>query len=184
MAKVPSGKTAANWDGAGAVWFKIWEEKATFTSAGPKWTTSQGKHRKKRAVRVWRKVVPKTDCRSSRCGFALRRHSQVPCLGRIPAACRASRPARRLGCRRCSVLRGLCPDQRERRWKQDRLGQQSRVVPGGIQPQRPGHPLPAVLAHPDELPEPWTGCYFLLRERSLVCAGCLEVIAQVSSRKS
>lgn len=29
MAKVPSGSTAANWDGSGAVWFKIYEDAPT-----------------------------------------------------------------------------------------------------------------------------------------------------------
>ena len=29
MAKVPSGKTAANWDGSGTVWFKIYEQGPT-----------------------------------------------------------------------------------------------------------------------------------------------------------
>lgn len=32
LAKVPSGKTAANWDGSGAVWFKVYEKGPTFTS--------------------------------------------------------------------------------------------------------------------------------------------------------
>jgi hypothetical protein len=29
LAKVPSGKTAANWDGSGSVWFKIYEDNVT-----------------------------------------------------------------------------------------------------------------------------------------------------------
>jgi len=29
LAKVPAGKTAANWDGSGAVWFKVWEQGPT-----------------------------------------------------------------------------------------------------------------------------------------------------------
>lgn len=29
MAKVPSGKTAANWDGSGSVWFKIYQDEPT-----------------------------------------------------------------------------------------------------------------------------------------------------------
>lgn len=33
MAKVPSGKTAANWDGSGSVWFKVFE-------AGPNYGSS------------------------------------------------------------------------------------------------------------------------------------------------
>ncbi|KAF2476502.1 uncharacterized protein BDR25DRAFT_375416 [Lindgomyces ingoldianus] len=41
MAKVPSGKTAATWDGSGEVWFKIFEQGATITSAGMSWA-SQG----------------------------------------------------------------------------------------------------------------------------------------------
>ncbi|KAF2741441.1 hypothetical protein EJ04DRAFT_571531 [Polyplosphaeria fusca] len=41
MAKVPDGKTAATWDGAGQVWFKIFEQGATITAAGMSWA-SQG----------------------------------------------------------------------------------------------------------------------------------------------
>jgi len=33
MAKVPAGKTAANWDGSGAVWFKVWQEGPIFGSS-------------------------------------------------------------------------------------------------------------------------------------------------------
>ncbi|KAH6679158.1 fungal cellulose binding domain-containing protein [Halenospora varia] len=33
MAKVPAGKTAANWDGSGEVWFKIFEQGPVFGSA-------------------------------------------------------------------------------------------------------------------------------------------------------
>lgn len=32
LAKVPSGRTAANWDGSGAVWFKIYQRGPTFGS--------------------------------------------------------------------------------------------------------------------------------------------------------
>ena len=32
LARVPSGKTAANFDGAGAVWFKIYQQGPTFGS--------------------------------------------------------------------------------------------------------------------------------------------------------
>jgi hypothetical protein len=41
MAKVPDGKTAATFDGAGSVWFKIYEQGATISSAGMAWA-SQG----------------------------------------------------------------------------------------------------------------------------------------------
>ncbi|KAF2110125.1 glycoside hydrolase [Lophiotrema nucula] len=41
MAKVPDGKTADTWDGDGSVWFKIYEQGATITSAGMTWA-SQG----------------------------------------------------------------------------------------------------------------------------------------------
>ena len=34
MAKVPSGYTAANWDGSGTVWFKIFEEGPIFPTVG------------------------------------------------------------------------------------------------------------------------------------------------------
>jgi len=34
MAKVPSGSTAANWDGSGTVWFKIFEEGPIFPTVG------------------------------------------------------------------------------------------------------------------------------------------------------
>ncbi|KAI1171719.1 lytic polysaccharide monooxygenase [Nemania sp. FL0916] len=39
MAKVPSGKTAATWDGSGNVWFKIAEDKPGFTASGMTWPT-------------------------------------------------------------------------------------------------------------------------------------------------
>ncbi|KAF2007432.1 lytic polysaccharide monooxygenase [Amniculicola lignicola CBS 123094] len=42
MAKVPSDKTADTWDGSGNVWFKIYEQGATISSAGMAWA-SQGK---------------------------------------------------------------------------------------------------------------------------------------------
>lgn len=41
MAKVPDGQTAATFDGAGSVWFKIYEQGATISSAGMAWA-SQG----------------------------------------------------------------------------------------------------------------------------------------------
>jgi hypothetical protein len=41
LAKVPAGKTAANWDGSGAVWFKVWEQGPTvLNTAGGVWPTS------------------------------------------------------------------------------------------------------------------------------------------------
>lgn len=41
LAKVPAGKTAANWDGSGAVWFKVWEQGPTaLNSNGGDWPTS------------------------------------------------------------------------------------------------------------------------------------------------
>ncbi|KAF2651646.1 lytic polysaccharide monooxygenase [Lophiostoma macrostomum CBS 122681] len=40
MAKVPDGKTAADWDGSGDVWFKIFEQGATISSAGMTWASS------------------------------------------------------------------------------------------------------------------------------------------------
>ncbi|PSN69847.1 hypothetical protein BS50DRAFT_488818 [Corynespora cassiicola Philippines] len=40
MAKVPSGKTAADWDGSGNVWFKIYEQGATISSGGMSWASS------------------------------------------------------------------------------------------------------------------------------------------------
>lgn len=41
LAKVPAGKTAANWDGAGAVWFKVFEQGPTaLNSNGGTWPSS------------------------------------------------------------------------------------------------------------------------------------------------
>ena len=41
LAKVPAGKTAANWDGSGAVWFKVWEEGLTALNSNEGvWPTS------------------------------------------------------------------------------------------------------------------------------------------------
>lgn len=39
MAKVPSGKTAANWDGSGNVWFKIYAEKANVANGQLTWNS-------------------------------------------------------------------------------------------------------------------------------------------------
>lgn len=37
MAKVPAGKTAADWDGTGNVWFKIYAEKASVQGGQLSW---------------------------------------------------------------------------------------------------------------------------------------------------
>lgn len=37
MGKVPAGKTAANWDGSGTVWFKIYEDHPTVGSSALVW---------------------------------------------------------------------------------------------------------------------------------------------------
>jgi hypothetical protein len=37
MAKVPSGQTAATWDGAGSVWFKTYAEQATIANGQVSW---------------------------------------------------------------------------------------------------------------------------------------------------
>ena len=39
MAKVPAGKTAANWDGSGSVWFKVYQVGPTFGGQQLKWPT-------------------------------------------------------------------------------------------------------------------------------------------------
>lgn len=39
MAKVPAGKTAADWDGSGNVWFKIYAEKATVSNGALSWAS-------------------------------------------------------------------------------------------------------------------------------------------------
>lgn len=45
LAKVPAGKTAANWDGSGAVWFKVYEEGPTaLNSNGGVWPSSGTHH--------------------------------------------------------------------------------------------------------------------------------------------
>ncbi|KAF3931290.1 Endoglucanase-7 [Dactylella cylindrospora] len=41
LAKVPSGKTAANFEGEGTVWFKIWENYPTITSSSISWPSGQ-----------------------------------------------------------------------------------------------------------------------------------------------
>lgn len=40
LAKVPEGKTAADWDGSGEVWFKIYEEQPTFGSSQLTWPSN------------------------------------------------------------------------------------------------------------------------------------------------
>jgi hypothetical protein len=44
MAKVPSGKTAANWDGSGAVWFKIYQLGPQFGGQALVWPTDGMTH--------------------------------------------------------------------------------------------------------------------------------------------
>lgn len=41
LAKVPAGQTAATYDGSGANWFKIYQERPAITSSGLTWS-SQG----------------------------------------------------------------------------------------------------------------------------------------------
>ncbi|EWC43726.1 hypothetical protein DRE_07386 [Drechslerella stenobrocha 248] len=41
LAKVPAGKTAANFEGDGAVWFKIWQNNPTITSSAITWPSGQ-----------------------------------------------------------------------------------------------------------------------------------------------
>lgn len=41
LAKVPAGKTAATWDGSGAVWFKVWQQGPTgWNGNGGDWPSS------------------------------------------------------------------------------------------------------------------------------------------------
>lgn len=40
MAKVPSGKTAANWDGSGTVWFKIFQQGPVFGTQSLTWPSN------------------------------------------------------------------------------------------------------------------------------------------------
>jgi hypothetical protein len=40
MAKVPSGYTAANWDGSGTVWFKIYQDEPVFGSQSLTWPSN------------------------------------------------------------------------------------------------------------------------------------------------
>jgi len=40
MAKVPSGKTAANWDGSGTAWFKIYEQGPVFGAQALTWPSN------------------------------------------------------------------------------------------------------------------------------------------------
>lgn len=44
MAKAPAGKTAANFDGSGAVWFKIYEEGPVFGGSALTWPTDSMSH--------------------------------------------------------------------------------------------------------------------------------------------
>lgn len=37
MARVPSGQSIDSWDGSGAVWFKIYEEKPSISASGMTW---------------------------------------------------------------------------------------------------------------------------------------------------
>ncbi|CRK32520.1 hypothetical protein BN1708_005780 [Verticillium longisporum] len=41
LAKVPAGTSVSDWDGKGAVWFKIWQDEAIITSSGISWPSLQ-----------------------------------------------------------------------------------------------------------------------------------------------
>lgn len=43
MAKAPAGSTAANWDGAGSVWFKIYEDHPTVGPSALSWPSQSEK---------------------------------------------------------------------------------------------------------------------------------------------
>lgn len=45
LAKVPSGQTAATWDGSGNVWFKIYAEQATVSGGQLSWGSLSMSHR-------------------------------------------------------------------------------------------------------------------------------------------
>lgn len=107
MAKVPAGKTAANWDGSGAVWFKIFSQGPIF-GAQLSWPTDS-----ESSIVL---VSCKTNKSERRKASVLQDPSCNP-KRRLSSQSRAHRTAHCFRRRRCAVLYLLWPSHRHGWWK-------------------------------------------------------------------
>jgi hypothetical protein len=84
MAKVPEGKTAANWDGSGDVWFKIYEQGPTISGGQLSWP-SNGEFSPPSSLDICMYCSQNLD---ANCYYrrkqSHRPHPQVPAVGRVP----------------------------------------------------------------------------------------------------
>lgn len=86
LAKVPSGQSAADWDGSGNVWFKIYEEQPKF----PEFTfASNGAYSRFRFILLFARLTPSPN-RQVHCR---REAALLTSLGRLPHPRRAHRLA-------------------------------------------------------------------------------------------
>lgn len=108
IAKVPSGQTAATWDGKGAVWTKIYQDMPKISSGGMTWPT-QGEFHATHIPLLLRLTY------QSRRHVRPRHHPQVLGRRRLPAARRAHRPAQRQQRRRRPILHFVRAAQSKRR---------------------------------------------------------------------
>jgi hypothetical protein len=119
MAKVPSGQTAATWDGSGKVWFKTYAEQATVSGGQLSWGS----------LSTHLQDVPwhYEGLTHSRQGNRHRQHPKEFAIRRLSPEDRAHCPAPGKQRGRSSVLHILRANQRHRWWKWH--SRTSRLIP-------------------------------------------------------
>jgi hypothetical protein len=144
MAKVPSGKTAANWDGSGNVWFKVWSTRSRYRRVLT-WCRSLRSPRSSHLALSrghllvgafclgWRAMYTTTNI-EIRQEAGQRDPPQVPAVGRVPAPCRACCTSHRWKRQRCPVLPLLRADQCAERWQWQ--PEPARQLPRSVQEHR------------------------------------------------
>lgn len=109
MAKVPAGKTAANWDGSGSVWFKIFAEGPIY-GAQLSWPTDS----KLSPFLLYYKAN-----RSQRRKASLLQDPSRNSQRRLPTQNGAHRPPHCFRCRRCAILSLMRASYSHWWWKWD-----------------------------------------------------------------
>jgi hypothetical protein len=108
MAKVPSGQTAATWDGSGKVWFKTYAEQATVSGGQLSWGSLSTQPQR---VPLLHEVLTQ-----SRQGNCYRQHPKELAIRRLPPADRTHCPAPGKQRWWSSILHFLRANQRHR-WR-------------------------------------------------------------------
>jgi hypothetical protein len=150
IAKVPAGKTAANWDGKGQVWSKIYQDMPRLggSMTWPSQGMSQIKVSEPPPGPVRMLTVRK------RCPLHPRHHPPLPAERRVPAPGRAHCPAQRERRWRSPVLHFMCPDQRQRRQRHVEP-QKPCLVPRRLPGHPPRHHDQHLLPRADQLHAAW-----------------------------